>query len=146
MTVWLAPRCGRSAAWKSVDDAGPEVDQDAVVRFMSDIVWFPMAMRMPYVSWESGDRNSATMSITIGGTLAHASLTFDEAGALVAFEADRFRRPSSKEWELATWTMAYGETAVMNGVRVPTSARASWDLARGSFAYIRFDIEDLSYS
>jgi hypothetical protein len=132
-------------SWKSVDDTGPEVDQDALVRFMSAMAWFPAAMRMPYVAWESGGPSNATMSVTIGGTLAHAALTFDEAGALVALEADRFHRLASKQWELAGWTMTYGETAVMSGVRVPASASASWELAKGSFSYIRFDVEDLSY-
>jgi hypothetical protein len=132
-------------SWKSVDQTGPKVDQDAVVRFMSDLAWFPAAMRMPYVTWEPHDAESATMSVTIGGTLAHALLTFDATGALSRFEADRFHRLATREWELATWTMDYGETTTMAGVRVPERARASWLLAEGEFPYIRFDVEDLAY-
>lgn len=132
-------------SWKSVDQTGPKVDQDAVVRFMGDMAWFPAAMRMPYVAWEAHDAESATMSVTIGGTLAHALLTFDEAGALIRCEADRFHRLGTQEWELATWTMDYGETTTMAGLRLPESARASWLLAQGEFPYVEFDVEDVSY-
>lgn len=132
-------------SWKSVDQTGPKVDQDAVVRFMSDMAWFPAAMRMPYVSWEAHDAESATMSVTIGGTLAHGLLTFAPDGALIRIEADRFHRLGTREWELATWTMDYGETGAMAGVQVPTRARASWLLAEGEFPYIRFDVADLTY-
>lgn len=132
-------------SWKSVDQTGPKVDQDAVVRFMSDMAWFPAAMRMPYVGWEAHDAATATMSVTIGGTLAHALLTFAADGALVRFEADRFHRLGTRAWELATWTMDYGEATPMGAVRVPKSARASWLLAEGEFPYIRFDVDDLAY-
>lgn len=132
-------------SWKSADQTGPEVDQDAVVRFMSDMAWFPAALRMPYVDWEPHDDTSATMSVTIGGTLAHGLVTFAHDGALVRFEADRFHRVDAKAWELATWTMEYGDAALIGGVTVPTGAEAAWTLGKRAFPYIRFGVDDLTY-
>jgi len=132
-------------SYKSVDDTGYEVDQDAVVRFMSDTPWFPAVWRMPYISWEANGADSAVMSVTIGGTLAHAVVNIDSSGALINFEADRFHRLGGGEWQLATWVMRYGPADSLAGIRAPLSADATWRLADGDFPYIRFDVEDLSY-
>jgi len=132
--------------WRSIDSRGPEVDQDATVRFMSEMAWFPAAYRLPYVAWESIDETTAAMTVTIGETLAHAVLTFDSAGGLMRFEADRFRRMHKRDWLLCTWAMDYAEPVAISGVRVPGTAAASWYIEDREFPYIRVTLEDLTYT
>lgn len=131
--------------WKSVDSRGPEANQDAIVRFMSEMAWFPAAYRMPYVQWDEIDDRSAEMTVTIGETLAHAVLTFGADASLVRFEGDRFRRLKRRKWALWTWTMDYGPTVTLAGLELPGSATATWSHHAREFPYVRITIEDLSY-
>jgi hypothetical protein len=46
-----------------VDETGDETDQASLLRYLSEMIWFPMAFLGPNVSWEPIDEHSARISL-----------------------------------------------------------------------------------
>lgn len=139
MQVWPMP------FWKAVDARGPEMDQGSITRFMNEMMWFPAAYVLPYVSWEAIDDASAAMRIDVHGTIAHAVVSFASDGALINFVTDRYRTAGRDRWDLAPWSTPILRSALISGVRVPVEGEGVWHLADGDFAYIRIRLTGLTY-
>jgi hypothetical protein len=67
------------------------MDQGAMMRYLSEMIWFPTAFLGDNVSFEPVDDRSARVTLTDGGRAASATMVFDEIGKLVDFVAERYR-------------------------------------------------------
>jgi hypothetical protein len=128
-----------------VDATGLEFDQGEMVRFLSEMMWFPTAFLGENVSFEPVDDGSARVSLTHRGQTATGTIFVDEDGTVTRFEADRYYpgddgKPSLRRW--STPVDAYGE---FNGLRVPVRVRAVWHLPGGDLEYIRITLTELLY-
>lgn len=72
------------------DAKGKETDQEAMLRYLSEIVWFPSAALSYYIQWEQIDMTTAKATITYGGITASGLFKFDTNGNVVSFEAKRY--------------------------------------------------------
>ena len=128
-----------------VDAAGPEVDQAALMRHLSEMPWFPSAFLRERVSWEAIDEATVRVSITDGDRSASGTLTIDPEGRLVDFQSMRYAMVGDG-FELRPWTAptyAYGE---FEGLRLPVRAGAVWTLPDGSsFPYIEVELTDVLF-
>ncbi len=128
-----------------VDAAGPEMDQASLLRYLSEIPWFPSAFLRERISWEAIDDTHVRVSITDGDLRATGVLEIDAEGRLVAFRSERHAMVG-KGFELRPWTAptyAYGE---FEGLRLPASGAAVWTLPDGTeLPYIEVQLTEVEY-
>lgn len=133
-------------ALKTVADGkGPEINQGALLRFLSEIMWFPSAALADCITWEPVDAHSARATMTYQGVTASGVFTFSEEGDPVKFTARRYASLSGG-YSLETWSgvvLAYRE---FGGVRIPNKVDVMWNLATGDFSYWRGEITDIEYN
>lgn len=124
------------------DQTGPELDEGALLRFLSELVWFPTAFLSPNVTFEPIDARSALVSLTDHGRRVSATMQFDERGEFRGMLALR-RRAHDGTYSLDTWhtpARAYGYRA---GLRIPTQGKAVWKLREGDLDYIDLTIGEV---
>ena len=127
------------------DVTGPEMDQGALLRYLSEMVWFPAAFLGNNISFEPVDDRSARVTLTDRGRSVSAVLFFDEAGRLVDLVAQRYRIVDG-ESSLERWSTPMDEYGELAGLRLPVRGRAVWKLADGDLDYIDVTIRDLAYN
>ncbi len=126
-------------------EAGPEINQGAMVRYLNEMMWFPSAFLGPGVRWEPVDDGSARVLLTVGELEATAVMSFDDAGRLTNFHAPRYWENNGafvlKDW--STPITRYGE---FDGLQLPAAGHAVWHLDDGDFTYIEdLELLDIEY-
>jgi hypothetical protein len=128
-----------------VDAAGPEMDQASLLRYLSEMPWFPSAFLRERVTWEAIDDATVRVSIVDGDLQATGTLTIDPEGRLVEFRSERYAMVGDG-FELRPWsapTYAYGE---FEGLRLPVRGAAVWTLPDGStLPYIEVDLTEVTF-
>lgn len=127
-----------------VDAGGPEMDQASMMRYLSEMVWFPTAFLGNNVSFEPVDDRSARVTLTDGGQTANAVMLFDETGKLVEFVAERWYIAHG-ESTLERWAVTVAEYGELAGLRLPVRGGAVWKLADGDVEYIDVTVTELQY-
>jgi len=128
-----------------VDASGPEMDQASLLRYLSEMPWFPSAFLRERVTWEAIDDATVRVSIVDGDLQATGTLTIDPEGRLVEFRSERYAMVGDG-FELRPWsapTYAYGE---FEGLRLPVRGAAVWTLPDGStLPYIEVDLTEVTF-
>jgi hypothetical protein len=127
------------------DVTGPEMDQGAMMRYLSEMAWFPAAFLGNNVSFEPLDDRSARVTLTDHGRTASATMFFDEVGRLVDLQAERYRSVDGG-YALERWSTPVDEYGELAGLRLPVRGRAVWKLADGDLEYIDVTVTDLQYN
>ena len=86
-----------ASLWPVVDASGDEMDQSGMVRYLSEMIWFPAAFLADNISFEPVDDSSARVTLTDHGRTATGTLSFDKKGRVTDFLATRYR------WSPRTW-------------------------------------------
>lgn len=122
-----------ASLWPVVDASGEQTDQAAMMRYLSEMIWFPAAFLADNVSFEPVDDSSARVTLTDHGRTATATLFFDKDGRLTDFVAKRYRTADASSPETrSTPITGYGE---FEGLRLPVRGRAAWKLPSGDLEY-----------
>lgn len=127
-----------------VDARGEEMDQSALVRYLSEMIWFPAAFLRDNVSFEAVDGTSSRVILSDQGHTVAAILRIDGEGRLTGFVAQRYQMVG-KNSRLETWSTpitGYGE---FEGLRLPTRGKAVFNLADGDLEYIDVTLTELAY-
>ena len=114
----------KAASLVTVADAkGKEFDQGEMVRYLSEMIWFPSAFLEDNVSFEAVDARSARVILTHGGRTASGTLFFDREGRLTEFVARRYDGTNLETWSVSI--AAYGQ---FEGLNLPVRGRqhGSW--------------------
>ncbi len=119
------------------DANGDEMDQSSMVRYLSEMTWFPSAFLLGNVSFEAAGVDSVRVSLTDHGRTATGTLTVDPEGRLTKFVSQRYRVVGRRR-VLETWLAPVYEYGFTAGRRLPVRGRAVWKLAQGDFEY--FDV------
>jgi hypothetical protein len=127
-----------------VDSRGPEMDQGSMMRYLSEIIWFPTAFLAENVSFEAVADNSARVTLTDAGRSVTGTLYFDEEGRFKDFVAERYRTVEGG-YDLETWSTPAYEYGELAGLRLPVRGGAVWKLAEGDLKYADITITDLEY-
>ncbi len=126
------------------DLIGPEMDQGSMMRYLSEMIWFPTAFLGDNVSFEPVDDRSARVTLTDRGKTASATMFFDESGKLVDLVAERYRIVDGQS-VLERWSTPVDEYGEFAGLRLPVRGRAVWKLADGDVEYIEVTVTELQY-
>ena len=127
-----------------VNERGPEMDQGAMTRYLSEAVWFPQVFIKEFITWESLDSLSARATLTIGEKSATGIFSFDALGRITEFSCQRYAM-EGKTMVLRRWrtpTDAYGER---EGLRIGVKGRAIWERPEGDYTYVDLEITTLKY-
>jgi hypothetical protein len=127
-----------------VDDSGPEMDQGSMMRYLSEMIWFPTAFLGDNVTWEPADDNSARVTLTDGGRSISATMYFDEEGKVTDFVAKRYRTVEGG-YDLEMWSAPVYEHGELAGLKLPLRGGAVWKLPEGDLKYADITITDLEY-
>jgi len=126
------------------DVRGEKLDQGAMLRYLSEMIWFPTAFLGENISWEGVDEASARVVFTDHGRSVEGSIFFDEEGRFTVFKAQRYRMVGD-EFSLDWWSTPVTEYATLSGLNLPVDGQAVWNLPEGDFSYIDLRIVELEY-
>jgi hypothetical protein len=127
-----------------VDDEGPEMDQGSMMRYLSEMIWFPTAFLDDNISFEPIDDESARVMLTDGGKSVSATMYFDEEGKVTDFVAKRYRTVEGG-YDLETWSAPVYEYGELAGLKLPLRAGAIWKLPEGDLKYADITVTRLEY-
>ena len=128
-----------------VDDKGPEMDQGSMMRYLSEMIWFPTAFLDDNISFEPIDDESARVTLTDGGKSVSATMYFDEEGKVTDFVAKRYRTVEGG-YDLETWSAPVYEYGELAGLKLPLRGGAVWNLPEGDLKYADITITHLEYN
>lgn len=136
----------KAASLLTVADAqGEEMDQGSMMRYLSEMMWFPSAFLGDNISFQAIDATSARVTLTDGGKTATATMFFDAAGRLTNFVARRYAIAGQRR-DLQAWSVpvtGYGELA---GLKLPVRVKAVWKLTEGDLEDINITVTELRYN
>lgn len=122
------------------DTSGEELDQGEVMRYLSEMMWFPSAFLEDNVSFEAVDSTSVEVTLSDRGRRITATVFFDADGGLTEFVGQRYVAGELKPWSVRV--VAYGELA---GLQLPTRCKAAWKLPGGDQEYIDVTVTELHH-
>jgi uncharacterized protein DUF6544 len=135
----------KAASLVTVADVdGEEMDQGSMMRYLSELMWFPSAFLEDNISFRAIDATSARVTMTDHGKTATATLFFDSAGRLTNFMARRYAIAGESR-DLHMWSApvtGYGE---FEGLKLPVRVKAVWQLTEGDREDIDVTLTDLRY-
>jgi len=127
-----------------VDAEGKEMDQGAMTRYLSEMVWFPAALLGANVSFEAVDGSSARVILNDHGHTVAGTLHVDANGRPTDFVTAR-QRMQGETSRLATWSTPMTAYGTLAGLRLPVEGRAVWKLAGGDLEYFEVRVTELTY-
>lgn len=134
------------SAFTAVDATGPEMDQSTLLRYLSEMPWFPTAfLTVPGIEYRATGPDTFEAAVTHGGRTVRGRFTVASDGALLRFDTDDRYGEFDGAMILMPWYGTYGDSAVFDGMRIPASAAVSWETPDGPLTYARFVIDRLEY-
>jgi hypothetical protein len=127
-----------------VDDKGPEMDQGSMMRYLSEMIWFPSAFLGENIAWEAVDDTAARVTLTDGDRSVTGTMYFDEEGRFRDFVAERYRTVEGG-YDLETWSAPAYEYGELAGLRLPVRGGAVWKLPEGDLKYVDVTITKLQF-
>jgi hypothetical protein len=132
-----------ASLWPVVDARGARMDQGEMMRYLSEMIWFPTAFLAANVSFEAVDDSSARVTLTDHGRTATGTLVFDAEGRLTDFVAQRYRTPGASSPD--TWSTPFTGYGEFEGLRLPARGTAIYKLPGGDLEYINVTVTELRY-
>lgn len=133
----------KAASLVTVQDAtGAEMDHSSLVRYLSEVMWFPAAFLGANITFQPVDQTSAQVTVTDRGRKVTATLLFDRQGRLTEFLGQRH---ATLDGPLQSWSVpitAYGDLA---GLRLPVRAAAVYHFPERDLEYIDVTITALQH-
>ena len=123
--------------------AGPEIDQAAHLRWLSEAVWFPYGFIGDRIRWDPIDDGSARATVLYDGLPASLVVDVDAEGKLVRLRGARYRDVGGGHVAPTSWVGRCSDYRDFDGLRVPSSVEAAWELEDGEFSYARFRVKTL---
>jgi len=122
-----------------------KINTGTIQRFLAEIVWFPSAAISPYITWESIDNFSVKATMTYKGSTGSGIFYFDENGNFIKFSAQRYMGVE-KDATLKEWVITAKENKVINGIKIPVKAEATWKLESGDWTWLKLEITDIEFN
>ncbi|MBQ4819699.1 DUF6544 family protein [Aquimarina sp. MMG016] len=122
---------------KIAQHSGPEVDQSSLGRYFGELIWFPIGFLDSDIFWEQLDTKTVKGVISKGGIKLEGHFIFDENGMIDSFKTKRYR-----DTVLENFIGEVGKYKDYDGVLIPETMTAIWDLKDTRLEYFKADIID----
>ena len=132
-----------ASLWPVVDASGEQMGQGEMLRYLSEMTWFPAAFLAGNISFQAVDDSSARVTLTDHGRAVTATMFFDTQGRLTDFVAKRYRTPDASDPD--TWSTPFAGYGEFDGLRLPAGGKAAWKLPGGDLEYFNVTVTDLHY-
>ncbi|MCF7796943.1 MAG: hypothetical protein K9N11_01885 [Lentisphaeria bacterium] len=123
---------------------GPEISEGELMRFLSEIIWFPPAMLGENITWAAINDTAARATISDGELEVSGDFHFGPDGRFTAFTAQRYADRGDGEFQLADWYAPVSEYEDFNDWYLPSQGSAVWLFEDGDYEYIRLKIEAIT--
>jgi hypothetical protein len=127
------------------DVRGEELNQGAMIRYLSEMIWFPVAFLGKNVVWEGIDDTSAQVSFCDQGKRVSGRMFFNDQGRPINFTALRYREIAG-EFSLDPWSTPITAYDVRAGLNLPIHGQAVWNLTSGDLPYVDMEITEVEYN
>ncbi len=127
------------------DVQGEKLDQGAMVRYLSEMIWFPIAFLGENIKWRAVDSHSADVQLVDAGKSVSGRLFFDDDGRPTNFTAKRYREIDG-DFSLDAWSTPITGYGMRAGLHLPTQGQAVWNLQSGDLVYVDLKIEEVEYN
>lgn len=128
------------------DDSSEKLTQGTLVRYLSEMIWFPIAYLGDNITWTAVDDRSADVALTDHGRTAGGRMFFDDLGRPTTFEALRYREDKGT-YTLLPWHTPMSEWGERGGLNIPTRGGVYWIMIDGQkLTYGDFNIVSVEYN
>lgn len=127
------------------DDRSEKLTLGTLTRYLSEIIWFPIAYLSDYITWTVIDEHSADVAIADHGRVAGGRMFFDELGRPTYFEAMRYMEVNG-DYRLTPWFTPNVEYGMRDGLNIPVFGHVGWRLPEGDLVYGEFRIDEVAYN
>lgn len=127
--------------------SGPEMARSALVTMLNDLFMAPAAMLDERIMWEAVSDTSARATLVDDSLRVSGVFIFDDDRDLVDFYTDdRTYDDGRGTSQRARWWTPLSRHRVVNGVRMPTFGRATWDFGDRTYTYVEMEVIDVEYN
>lgn len=127
------------------DDRSEKLTLGAMVRYLSELIWLPIAYLSDYITWTAVDETSADVAFTDHGRTVSGRMTFDNEGRPLLFETMRYKGENDR-FELLPWQTRNLEFDHRDGLMIPVRSTATWLMPGGDLTYGDFTIDEVAYN
>ncbi len=127
------------------DVQGEQLDQGAMLRYLSEMIWFPIAFLGANITWQAVNNHSADVKLTDAGKSVTGRMYFEDDGRPTNFTTMRYRE-SDGDFSLDPWSTPMTGYGAHEGLNLPTQGQAVWNLPSGDLAYIDLEIKEIAYN
>jgi hypothetical protein len=127
------------------DLRGEELDQGTMMRYLNEMMWFPIAFLGNNVTWQFVDDRSARVTLHDRGKTVSARMVFDGIGRLTNFVTLRYREIRG-DFSLDPWSTPITGYGLRAGLNLPVRGQAVWNLPSGDLTYAELEITELEYN
>jgi uncharacterized protein DUF6544 len=128
------------------DRSGPELDQGAMLRLLSDLVLIPgVLLDARYVTWTPIDERRAAATLSAPGITVTGTFEFGADGLPQSFSAERYFDAGHGEAQLLPWSGDYADYRSASGLLVPHRFIGYWHVEGRRVPYVDFELETPQY-
>jgi hypothetical protein len=127
------------------DDRSEKLTLGTLTRYLSEMVWFPIAYLGDNVTWTAVDDHSADVALTDHGRTASGRMFFDDLGRPTTFETMRYKEDNG-QYTLLPWHTPHHEYGVRSGLNIPVRGEVYWIMPEGKLTYGDFSIVEVAYN
>jgi len=127
------------------DSKGKEIDEGTIIRFLSEILWFPSAALNKYIEWEQIDDTTAKATMSYSGISESVWVYFTEEGDVKMVEAYRYGEFDGK-FSKEKWSVVNTSYKEFHGIRIGNISEVTWKLQTGDFTWLKLEITEMEYN
>ncbi|WP_105617284.1 DUF6544 family protein [Vallitalea okinawensis] len=124
------------------DVKGTDMDQGALVTYLSECLMHPSLALQENISYEPIDEYSVKATIVDQGLEVNGIFYFNEKNELTGFEAKRYSYDTDS---YERWTTVVTDYKEINGINTPTKLQAIWHYQDGELLYFNSNGVEISY-
>jgi hypothetical protein len=127
------------------DDRSEKLTLGTQMRYLSELIWLPIAYLSDGISWSPVDDNAADVSFTDQGRTVGGRMFFDDLGRPTRFETMRYREVKG-DYVYLPWITINEAYGVHEGLNLPVRSLVSWQLPEGLLTYGDIHLDEAKYN
>jgi NADH:ubiquinone oxidoreductase subunit K len=128
-----------------IDSKNKEIDQGAMIRYLSESLWFPSFAISGYVKWEQINESTVKAKMVYKGMSESVFITFTPEADVKKIEAERYGEFDGK-YSKEHWSVVNASYKEFEGIRIGNISEVTWKLKSGDFTWFKLEITELEYN